>query len=78
MRFSLVVMRFATTRQAAAGLGFPTLEVLIHGLHLTPAVTAAQPAGVAMGVAGYKVEHSQAAEALVGEVLGRTGHLSLE
>lgn len=62
--------------QAAAGFGGSSLEVLIHGLDLLPAVAAAQPAGVAMGVAGDEVEDGQQAEPFASEVLGRTGHLS--
>jgi len=60
--------------QAAAGLGGSSLEVLIHGLDLLPAVAAAQPAGIAMGVAGDEVEDGQQAEPFASKVLGRTGH----
>lgn len=60
--------------QAAAGFGGPSLEVLIHGLDLLPAVAAAHPAGVAMGVAGDKVEDGQQAKTLASEVLRGTWH----
>lgn len=60
--------------QAAAGLGGSSLEVLIHGLDLLPAVAAAHPAGVAMGVAGDEVKDGQQAEPFASEVLWRAGH----
>ena len=60
--------------QAAAGFGGSSLEVLIHGLDLLPAVAAAQPAGIAMGVAGDEVENSQQAKPFASEVLRRAGH----
>lgn len=60
--------------QAAAGFGGFSFEVLIHGLDLLPAVAAAQPAGIAMGVAGDEVEDGQQAEPFASEVLWRAGH----
>lgn len=66
--------RFSPPWQAAAGFGGSSLEVLIHGLDLLPAVAAAHPAGVAMGVSGYKVEDRQQAKTLASEVLWRAGH----
>lgn len=60
--------------QAAAGFGGFSLEVLIHGLDLLPAVASAHPAGVAMGVAGDEVKDGQQAEPFASEVLWRAGH----
>lgn len=66
--------RFPPPWQAAAGFGGLSFEVLIHGLDLLPAVAAAQPAGVAMGVAGDEARHHKATKAFVEEGFREAWH----